>query len=114
VEFCRLFIHPAVCLPLAGRWASGYHAEHFSVRRWVHEDDILAGLPPHLEELSDSHVAKILAVRAGMAGLPEDRVQGFEAEMIRPWSEAFGARLLESSEQPLYRAVGALIGQLGR
>ena len=109
VEFCRLFIHPCLCLPLAGRWAEGVEDEQISVRRWFADDSGVSALAPHFAELSDTHVAKILAVRAGLVGVDAGVVASYDEEMIRPWAAAFAEQLASSTTLPLYRAVAAML-----
>lgn len=73
VEFCRLFIHPAVAPARPEHWLKIQNGERFSIRRWFAEED-LPELAPHLSELPDTHIAKILAVRAGVGGASEESV----------------------------------------
>ncbi|MDF1657546.1 MAG: hypothetical protein P1U58_08030 [Verrucomicrobiales bacterium] len=112
VEFCRLFIYPAVAPARPEHWLKTQSGEQFSIRRWFAEED-LPELAPHLAELPDTHVAKILAVRAGVSGAPEEWVTQYEAEMISPWVEAFSAALQGKSEMALYRGLGVVLGGFG-
>ena len=111
VEFCRLFVHPCECLPLAEKWAGGdpEGKERYLFHRWFDEEGNLPQLAPHIQELSDTHVAKLLAVRAGLSGVPEEVIERFEQEMLAPWSAAFSARLTEVSSLPVYRATASLL-----
>ena len=113
VEFCRLFIYPAVAPARPEHWMKQRDGEQFSIRRWFEEEN-LPELAPHLAELPDTHIAKILAVRAGVSGASEEWVAQYEAEMIAPWVEKFAAALREKSEVALYRGVAVVIGAFVR
>lgn len=111
VEFCRLFVQPCVCLPLAGRWAEGVNDEQLSVQRWIPEGTELP-FAPHLAELSDTHIAKILALRAGLASAPPSLVAEYEQQMIQPWAPAFAEHLGNSAELPIYRSTAKILSAL--
>lgn len=113
VEFCRLFIHPAECLPLAGKWTGKADDETFSVRRWFEDDLPDSEMPKHLAELSDTHVAKIFAIRAGMTEVATEVVSQYEEEMIHPWRNAFAKSLSDSAKLPIYRAVAEILRAMG-
>lgn len=112
VEFCRLFIYPGECLPIAGKWTGNAEDETFSVRRWFLEEGASPDMAKHLAELSDTHVAKILAIRAGLTGASDEVIEGFENEMIHPWRSAFAKRLSECAQLPVYRAVAGILDAL--
>ena len=108
VEFCRLFIYPAVVPARPEHWLKTQSGEQFSIRRWFAEED-LPELAPHLAELPDTHVAKIFAVRAGVSGASEEWVQEYEGEMVEPWVGALAGALREKSEVAVYRAAGVIL-----
>lgn len=112
VEFCRLFIRPADCLPIAGRWTGNAEDEAFSVRRWFVEGMTSLSLSKHLDELADTHVAKILALRAGLSEVSDEVILEYEKEMIHPWRDVFASRLRESARLPIYRAVAGILDAL--
>jgi TorA maturation chaperone TorD len=66
----------------------------------------------HLAELSDTHVAKILSVRAGLTGAPDEVIADYEREMIEPWRRAFAKQLSECARLPVYRAVADILDAL--
>lgn len=108
VEFCRLFVYPAVAPARPEHWLNTQNGERFSIRRWFEEED-LPELAPHLAELPDTHAAKIFAIRAGVGATSEEWVQQYEEEMITPWLKPFAEALQAKSEVPLYRSVGTLL-----
>jgi TorA maturation chaperone TorD len=112
VEFCRLFVYPGECLPIAGRWTGNAGDETFSIRRWFTEEGASPDMAKHLAELSDTHVAKILSVRAGLTGAPDEVIADYEREMIEPWRRAFAKQLSECARLPVYRAVADILDAL--
>jgi len=112
VEFCRLFIYPGICAPRAEHWAKDFEEEQFSVRRWFDNEGAQPAFTPRIEELPDTHIAKILVVRAGLAGASEELVADFEAQMIRPWAASFASALEQQSQLPIYTAAAAIVGAL--
>jgi TorA maturation chaperone TorD len=112
VEFCRLFIHPGECLPIAGKWTGNAEDETFSVRRWFIEEGPSSAMTNHLAELPDIHMAKILSVRAGMTESSEEVIAEYEQVMIHPWRGAFAKRLSECARLPIYRAAAGILDAL--
>ncbi len=111
IEFCRLFIYPAVCPPRADPWVKDCGEEHFSIRRWFAE----GGIPefsPRIAELPDTHVAKILVVRAGLADADAQTITAYESQMIQPWATTFADALGKQSQLPIYQAAAAIIAAL--
>jgi len=112
VEFCRLFIYPGVCHPHADAWVEGAADNQFSIHRWFESESQDIGLPVQFAELSATHVAKILIVRAGLRGVSPEKIEAFELEMIRPWCGKFAAHLSSVAGTPIYRAVAAILTAL--
>lgn len=111
VEFCRLFIYPAVAPARPEHWMKTESGEQFSIRRWFEENE-LPELAPHFAELPDTHIAKILAIRAGVGESSKDHAAAYDAEMIAPWVNAFAEALRAKSEMALYRGIGRLLNAL--
>lgn len=111
VEFCRLFIYPAVCKPFAERWAQNGEEEDFSVRRWFEEGEV-PEFPSRIAELPDHHIAKILFVRAGIADAESSTKADYHCQMIRPWAEPFANALGTESQLDIYRSTAAIMASL--
>ena len=98
---------------MADHWVRDAAPRQFSILRWFDGDEPGTALAGHLAELPDSHVAKILAVRSGLADAPTELRTRFEEEMLIPWCRPFADRLVEVAGLPVYRAAGRLLQALG-
>lgn len=110
VEYCRLFITPGVCVPLAsaflGGAKGGSKGEGGAVALMVPGilEQLDVSLEPKLAELPNDHLSLLFSLWALLLEEGEGGEQ-FKELCIEPWALAFVVRLEEEAQHPFYQGL---------
>ena len=119
IEYCRLFVVPGACLPVASAWQARTEDEKTtgpddavaSVVRALMESQKLS-LGAELTTLPPDHISVALEIAAWLE-LEAEPVESreFRSVVLRSWAAPFAQRLGVVAEHPVYRAAGRLLSE---
>jgi TorA maturation chaperone TorD len=120
VEFCRLFVVPGDCVPLASAWllnptngkskTGDCSIADLSVRL---SQSLQLTLEGDLVRLPADHLSVLLEITAWLVENSDLQVaEDFQDAALKPWINGFAARLGSKAEVPGYRAAAVLLSKL--
>ncbi len=119
VEYCRLFIVPGTCLPVASAWlartgdgkaAAPDNAVAGVIGKLI--ESLELSLSADLKRLPPDHISVALEIAAWLeleAGAADARE--FQSAVLRFLAAPFALRLGQVAEHPVYRAAGRLLSE---
>lgn len=119
VEFCRLFIVPGACLPVACAWlertgegkaAAPDGAVAGVVRKLI--ESLEFSLGADLKSAPPDHISVVLEIAAWLeveADAADSRE--FQSAVLRTWAPPFARELSRVAQHPVYRAAGRLLDE---
>lgn len=120
VDYCRLFIVPGVCVPIAAAFLGGRkkkdaaeQEEDLAALVLVLLKELALELPPRLAELPPDHLSVLLEIWAWLLEQDEpEQAQHFEEAFIRGWVPKFVEKLTLEAEHPIYQGLARLSGEI--
>ena len=114
VEFCRLFVVPGVCVPVASAWQSGGqsksgdHSVADLSRRL--SQSLQLTLIDDLGRLPADHISVLFEITAWLEESGDvQAATDFQAAALELWTPGFADRLKNQAQVPIYKAAAILL-----